>query len=565
MPEDRDQLFEKALVRHLRTEGANESSCLDPETLAAYHERMLSPEELSSAKSHIVSCARCQEILAHLEATQEVNELQHVSENVAAASVATVAAPCEKVVAIPVRKFSLLRWAAPAGAIAAALLIWIGVRDARFVRKPSSEAATQISENRQQPPAASTAEESKVFGLGKEKEMERRKSDAVSADQLNQSTPITRAIPAPPSLLDEKKDSAVAGKLDSESNKPATRYEYSARSGTAIGGGRGPSAAAAQAQANNALQRGDQGVVQGTPQMVETPPPPLDLDKAEPQKIQPPVAAKSAVVGAAAQPAAPPPPGPALKRLPGRLRGTVTDPSGAVVAGANVQLKSESGRTVASTSTDTSGTYSFGAVAEGNYQLQLQSVGFRTDILTGLNIQAGENVLNAKLEIGTTTETVQVAAQAPVLNGTSAQVAEVSEAREPQSRDFRSLALLTPGLQTLASPDGKSVWKFGEAGQIFHSTNGGKEWTSQVSGVTVKLLVGAAPSAKVCWVAGASGTLLRTTDGGKHWQPISHPISGDLGGVNASDAKHASIWDASNHVSYETTDGGKIWQQSANE
>src|SRR5215467_2299103 len=73
MSEDRDRLFERALARRLRAHGAAEPSCLDPETLAAYHERMLSPDEMSSAKSHIVSCLRCQEILTQLEATEEIS------------------------------------------------------------------------------------------------------------------------------------------------------------------------------------------------------------------------------------------------------------------------------------------------------------------------------------------------------------------------------------------------------------------------------------------------------------------------------------------------------------
>src|SRR5215471_2273983 len=73
MAEDRDQLFEKALARHLRSDGAEETLCLDPETLAAYHERMLSVEEMSAAKTHVASCARCQEILAQLEVTQEIS------------------------------------------------------------------------------------------------------------------------------------------------------------------------------------------------------------------------------------------------------------------------------------------------------------------------------------------------------------------------------------------------------------------------------------------------------------------------------------------------------------
>jgi photosystem II stability/assembly factor-like uncharacterized protein len=209
--------------------------------------------------------------------------------------------------------------------------------------------------------------------------------------------------------------------------------------------------------------------------------------------------------------------------------------------------------------------YSFSGVAAGNYQLELQSAGFKTDRLTGLTVAAGENVMNARLELGTSTESVEVAAQAPVISSTTSQVAEVTEAHELKARNLQTLVLSSPGLQTVTSPDGKAVWKFGEAGQIFRSTNAGKDWTSAVSGVAVKLLAGSAPSAKVCWIAGASGTLLRTTDGGKHWQRIAIPISGDLGGVHASDARHASIWDAPDRVSYETSDGGATWKQSANE
>ena len=67
--EDRDRLFENALARHLRSDAAaaEKSACLDAEVLAAYHERLLSSEEMSAAKDHLVSCARCQEILAQLD------------------------------------------------------------------------------------------------------------------------------------------------------------------------------------------------------------------------------------------------------------------------------------------------------------------------------------------------------------------------------------------------------------------------------------------------------------------------------------------------------------------
>jgi len=576
MPEDRDPLFEQALARHLRSDGARESWCLDPATLAAYHERALSPEEVSSAKSHIVSCTRCQEILAYLEATCEVNELidvaQHSPALVAglkakqvsgardrvvplaasrAPARADTKAGAKKAVAIPHRKYFSLGWVAPAGAIAASLLLWIGLREARIDIKPARP-VSQVAENRQQSPPGSDAGPLKESTSPKEPQKQKSQSASPgSSDDLERQAPAAPAIV----LRDEKKDSAVGEKLESESNQPSTRHEYSARAGTGMAGGRGPSAAAAQAQANNALQRSDQGVAGGAAGMVDASPAPSDPDKGELRKVAP--RAKAGSVGAL--PFAPPPP-PASKRLPGRLRGTVTDPAGTVVAGANVVLKSASGGTVAATSTDTTGTYSFSGVAEGNYQLQLESAGFRTDILTGLNIQPGENVLNAKLEISSSTESVEVAAQPLVIHSQ----AELS-APPVMGRNYQALDLASFGLQTVASPDGTAVWKIGEAGQILHSSNAGKDWTSEASGVTVKLLAGSAPSAKVCWVAGASGTLLRTTDGGKRWQRIPAPIHGDLGGVHASDAKHASIWDASNRSSYKTSDGGATWQRSANE
>ena len=79
--EDRDRQFENALARQLRADAAGDSACLDPELLAAYHQRMLSPEEMIVAKEHVVSCGRCQEILAQLEATDHVLAPRNVEAN----------------------------------------------------------------------------------------------------------------------------------------------------------------------------------------------------------------------------------------------------------------------------------------------------------------------------------------------------------------------------------------------------------------------------------------------------------------------------------------------------
>jgi Photosynthesis system II assembly factor YCF48 len=159
--EDRDRLFERALARQLRADPSGASLCLDPETLAAYHERMLSPEEMAAAKSHLVECARCQEILAQLEATQAVNQWVEQPPRPLEALPASVARkepdqpgevpapasalPREKVAALPRRRFPSLGWVAPAGAIAAGLLLWVGVRE---FRSPPAPHSAEIAENR---------------------------------------------------------------------------------------------------------------------------------------------------------------------------------------------------------------------------------------------------------------------------------------------------------------------------------------------------------------------------------------------------------------------------------
>jgi photosystem II stability/assembly factor-like uncharacterized protein len=127
------------------------------------------------------------------------------------------------------------------------------------------------------------------------------------------------------------------------------------------------------------------------------------------------------------------------------------------------------------------------------------------------------------------------------------------------SRNEISILGLAPSGQI--AQNGNSIWRFGEHGAIAHSSDGGKTWKPQVAAVAATLVNGSAPAKNICWIAGAAGTLLRTTDGGKHWQLIVTPIAGDLGGVLASDGKHANIWDAAHRETFQTSNGGKTWEK----
>lgn len=106
------------------------------------------------------------------------------------------------------------------------------------------------------------------------------------------------------------------------------------------------------------------------------------------------------------------------------------------------------------------------------------------------------------------------------------------------------------------------MWRIGPAGRIERTNDGGKTWDAQSSGASEDLTSGSAPSDQVCWVAGNTGTLLFTQDGGKHWKRVTVPFAEDLGGVRASDAAHALIWDVANHQRFQTGDGGVTWTRS---
>jgi hypothetical protein len=128
---------------------------------------------------------------------------------------------------------------------------------------------------------------------------------------------------------------------------------------------------------------------------------------------------------------------------------------------------------------------------------------------------------------------------------------------------LRKVASSDPSV--IVTPDDQQAWIVGAAGRVRHSADGGKTWTPQNTGATSDLSTGSAPSSSVVWVVGKSGTILLSVDGGSHWRLVTSPIVGDLGGVHAADASHATIWDEANRKSYSTNDGGATWTPAANE
>jgi len=99
----------------------------------------------------------------------------------------------------------------------------------------------------------------------------------------------------------------------------------------------------------------------------------------------------------------------------GFLTGSVSDPSGAAVANANVVVKDKNGTIVAQTTTDSAGEYTVSSLPAGSYRAEISANGFKTNAYTSVGVSSGENSLDSELQVGAVTETVEVSAEASTM------------------------------------------------------------------------------------------------------------------------------------------------------
>ncbi|MFZ1918729.1 MAG: TonB-dependent receptor [Terriglobales bacterium] len=168
----------------------------------------------------------------------------------------------------------------------------------------------------------------------------------------------------------------------------------------------------------------------------------------------------------------------------GRVIGTVTDPSGAVVAGATVTVtNTETGRTVTAT-TSQSGEYVINAVPVGKYRAAVAQTGFKTanaDFTIDVNQVLD---LSLKLETGSASTVVDVTGEVPLVDTATSDTGEVIQGRQVvelplNGRNFTSLALLTPGVSrgdynnnASASANNAETWRNADSGGAALAVNG---------------------------------------------------------------------------------------------
>lgn len=108
----------------------------------------------------------------------------------------------------------------------------------------------------------------------------------------------------------------------------------------------------------------------------------------------------------------------------GTITGTVTDATKAVVPGAQVTITHLATQTVSKTRTTASGDYSVPSLQVGTYQVKIENEGFKAHVSNNVVLNAGGTArVDAVLEIGATTQTVEVVANAQLLQSDTARIA----------------------------------------------------------------------------------------------------------------------------------------------
>ena len=115
----------------------------------------------------------------------------------------------------------------------------------------------------------------------------------------------------------------------------------------------------------------------------------------------------------------------------GTISGAVTDPTGAAVAGAKVVATEVRTGTKVQTVSESTGQYTLPFLASGEYTVSASIQGFKEFIRKGIQIGAGDHVgIDIRLEIGDTATSVEVTADAPLLNTENASQGQAITTKE---------------------------------------------------------------------------------------------------------------------------------------
>ncbi|MBL8177986.1 MAG: carboxypeptidase regulatory-like domain-containing protein, partial [Bryobacterales bacterium] len=174
----------------------------------------------------------------------------------------------------------------------------------------------------------------------------------------------------------------------------------------------------------------------------------------------------------------------------GAVTGTVRDSQNAVIAGANVAVTNTATNETRRVVTNETGYYEVNFLEPSSYSVAVEASGFKKLLRSGLQVNVGSRLeIDLTLEVGQVVETVEVKADAPLLETTTASGGRVLDQRELINLPFSdlnpfALTALAPGMQWTGQPEYRRP--FDNGGTSSFNTMGGvgqNEYT--IDGMTV--------------------------------------------------------------------------------
>ena len=154
----------------------------------------------------------------------------------------------------------------------------------------------------------------------------------------------------------------------------------------------------------------------------------------------------------------------------GVIEGTVSDPSGAPIAGATVIVKNTATNLERTLATDADGRFRALLLPLGPYKVTVSLTGFATLVREGIVLTVGQSAnLTMSLKVSTVQEEIVVQADSPVIETTRAESSTRINSASIQGlpnngRNFLDFTKLTPGVSIVQGPDGDELSVNGQKG-----------------------------------------------------------------------------------------------------
>ena len=177
----------------------------------------------------------------------------------------------------------------------------------------------------------------------------------------------------------------------------------------------------------------------------------------------------------------------------GEITGDVTDPSGAAVQTAVVTVTNTATNLARQTTTNPSGLYTFPDLVPGSYSVKVTASGFDTSVKSNIVLEVQQTArVDFALQVGHSTQTVEVAANAVALSTETATVGTVIEEKRIMDlplngRSYFSLVSLSPGVTTGFVPAAQAAGRLGgtRAALTIAVTGGRSTWENYtLDGIT---------------------------------------------------------------------------------